>query len=176
MAIEAAFDVPGKRFPLACVLEELPDATVELDRVVPTNGETIPYFWLRDPDVESFDPDAVSHPDLRAIDVVDTVGEGALAVLERRGDEGSIPDLVLLDLNLPDTSGETVLERIRSSTTLRRLPVIVLSSSNADEDVESCYRAAANASLTKPIAPDDLVSMIESLETFWFEHVRLPSQ
>lgn len=107
---------------------------------------------------------------------VATTGEEALAVLERRADEDSAPDLVLLDLNLPGTSGETVLERIRSSPALQRLPVIVLSSSDADEDVESCYRAAANAYLAKPIAPDDLVSMIKSLEEFWFGHVRLPPQ
>lgn len=82
MAIEAAFDAPGKRFPLACVFEELPDATVELDRIVPTNGETVPYFWLDDPNLESFDPNAVSHPDLWAISVVETVGEEALVRVE----------------------------------------------------------------------------------------------
>lgn len=72
----------GKRFPLACVFEELPDATVELDRIVPTNGETVPYFWLDDPNLESFDPNAVSHPDLRAISVVETGGEEALVRVE----------------------------------------------------------------------------------------------
>lgn len=105
-------------------------------------------------------------------------GEEALAVLERRAENGdeALPDIVLLDLNLPGTDGGIVLERIRSSPALQRLPVIVLSSSDADEDVESCYRAAANAYLAKPIAPDDLVSMIKSLEEFWFGHVRLPPQ
>ncbi|MDG5760668.1 response regulator [Natronococcus sp. A-GB1] len=105
-------------------------------------------------------------------------GEDAMRFLERRARDanGTLPDLVLLDLNLPGTDGETVLERIRKSRDLRRLPVIVLTSSEASEDVEACYRRAANAYLTKPIAPDDLVSMIRSVETFWFDRVRLPPQ
>lgn len=111
---------------------------------------------------------------LRAV----TTGEDATEFLERRvrDADGAIPDLVLLDLNLPGTDGGTVLERIRDSPELRRLPVIVLTSSDASEDVEVCYRRAANAYLTKPIAPDELVSMIRSVESFWFDHARLPPQ
>lgn len=95
MAIEAAFDAPGERFPLACVFEELPDATVELDRIVPTNGETVPYFWLCDPNVESFDSNAVSHPDLRAISVVETVGEEALVRVEWDPDRENLLTVLL---------------------------------------------------------------------------------
>jgi hypothetical protein len=95
MAIEAAFDVSGERFPLACVFEELTDATVELDRIVPTNGETVPYFWLDDPNVESFDPNAVSHPDLRAISVVETVGEEALVRVEWDPDRENLLTVLL---------------------------------------------------------------------------------
>ncbi|NKE36693.1 response regulator [Natronococcus sp. JC468] len=109
---------------------------------------------------------------LRAV----TTGEDAMAFLERRAREDALPDLVLLDLNLPGIDGGTVLERIRASPELRQLPVIVLTSSDDDEDVAASYRRAANAYLTKPIAPDDLVSMIGSLETFWFDRVRLPPQ
>lgn len=109
---------------------------------------------------------------LRAV----TTGEDAVAFLERRAREEALPDLVLLDLNLPGIDGGTVLERIRASPELRRLPVIVLTSSDDDEDVAASYRRAANAYLTKPIAPDDLVSMIGSLETFWFDRARLPPQ
>ncbi|ELY65432.1 helix-turn-helix domain-containing protein [Natronococcus jeotgali] len=95
MALEAAFDASGERFPLACVFEELPDATVELDRIVPTNGETIPYFWLRDPNLESFDPAAVSHPALRAISVVETVGEDALVRTEWNPDRENLLTVLL---------------------------------------------------------------------------------
>ncbi|WP_394738950.1 helix-turn-helix domain-containing protein [Natronococcus roseus] len=95
MAIEAAFDVSGEWFPLTCVFEELPDAMVELDRIVPTNGETIPYFWLRGPNVESFDPAAVSHPDLGAISVVETVGEEALMRVEWEPDRKTLLTVLL---------------------------------------------------------------------------------
>ncbi|AGB38035.1 response regulator [Natronococcus occultus] len=103
-------------------------------------------------------------------------GEDAVQFLERRARDEAIPDLVLLDLNLPGIDGGDVLERIRESPELRRLPVIVLSSSEASEDVEACYRRAANAYLAKPIAPEELVSMIRSVERFWFDHARLPPQ
>ena len=95
MAIEAAFDVSGEWFPLTCVFEELPDAMVELDRIVPTNGETIPYFWLRGPNVASFDPDAVSHSDLEAISVVETVGEEALMRVEWEPDRKTLLTVLL---------------------------------------------------------------------------------
>ncbi|AGB38034.1 helix-turn-helix domain-containing protein [Natronococcus occultus] len=95
MAIEAAFDVSGERIPLACVFEELPNATVELDRIVPTNGEPIPSFWLCDPNVDSFDPNAVSHPALRTIDVVETIGEEALVQVEWDPDRETLLTILL---------------------------------------------------------------------------------
>lgn len=95
MAIEADFDVSGERFPLRCVFEELPDARVELDRIVPTNGELIPYFWLCDPDVASFDPEAVSHPELRTISVVETVGREALVRVEWEPDREHLLTVLL---------------------------------------------------------------------------------
>ncbi|MDG5760669.1 helix-turn-helix domain-containing protein [Natronococcus sp. A-GB1] len=95
MAIEAAFDVSGEWFPLTCVFEELPDAIAELDRTVPTNGETIPYFWLRGPNVASFDPDAVSHPDIGAISVVETVGEERLVRVEWAPDRENLLTVLL---------------------------------------------------------------------------------
>ncbi|MCU4740546.1 response regulator [Halobacteria archaeon AArc-m2/3/4] len=86
----------------------------------------------------------------------------------------SVPDLVLLDLNLPGRDGCAVLEAIREDSQLACLPVIMLTSSSAEEDIARCYGASVNAYLTKPTAPDEFVSLIEILESFWFERVRLP--
>lgn len=84
------------------------------------------------------------------------------------------PDLVLLDLNLPSTHGTELLERIRDDPELRQLPVVILTSSADREDIRACYRNNANAYLTKPTSHDEIVSLVRSLEDFWFERVQLP--
>lgn len=88
--------------------------------------------------------------------------------------EGSLPDLVLLDLNLPGQDGCEVLETIRGDSRLKLLPVIMLTRSEADEDIARCYDAQANAYLTKPTDPVEFRSLVERLEQFWFEQARLP--
>lgn len=88
--------------------------------------------------------------------------------------EGSLPDLVLLDLNLPGQDGCEVLETVRGDSRLKPLPVIMLTSSEADEDIARCYDAQANAYLTKPTDPAKFRSLVEELERFWFEQARLP--
>ncbi|WP_306053887.1 response regulator [Natronococcus wangiae] len=112
-----------------------------------------------------------------ALHVAATGGDALEWLNERARDpDRSNPDLVLLDLNLPGTDGYDVLEAIRGHSKLRRLPVVVLTSSNASEDVEKCYRTHANAYLTKPIDTGVLVSMVRVIERFWFEHARLPPE
>lgn len=84
------------------------------------------------------------------------------------------PDLVLLDLNLPGTDGEEILETLRDDPDMGTLPVIILTGSDATEDVKRCYEAQANAYLTKPTGPTELTALAETVERFWFEHARLP--
>jgi DNA-binding response OmpR family regulator len=81
---------------------------------------------------------------------------------------------VLLDLNLPGKDGHEVLEDIRAAEDLQRIPVIVLTSSKAEEDVVRSYELSTNAYLTKPIGPDEFLELVRSFEEFWFTMVKLP--
>lgn len=90
-------------------------------------------------------------------------------------DEGSpCPDLVLLDLNLPRKDGFDVLGEMKDDPELGQLPVLVLTSSTAREDVISSYERHANAYLTKPDNPESFVDLVRTVEEFWIERVRLP--
>lgn len=84
------------------------------------------------------------------------------------------PDLVLLDLNLPRVDGMTVLEEIKTTDAIRRIPVIILTSSEAEEDVVESYENHSNAYLTKPIDPDEFLNLVRSFEQFWLTLVELP--
>lgn len=103
-------------------------------------------------------------------------GDEMFEFLYRCGDDESrsFPDLVLLDLNLPSTHGTELLEQIRDEPDLGQLPVVILTSSDDREDVRACYRNNANAYLRKPTGHDEIVSLVESLEEFWFDRVQLP--
>lgn len=89
-------------------------------------------------------------------------------------DTGPRPDLVLLDLNLPVKSGHDLLEEIKSHSTLRRIPVVMLSSSDAEEDVVKSYDEHANAYVTKPVDLNEITTIVQSIDEFWFQVVRLP--
>lgn len=105
-----------------------------------------------------------------------TDGYEALHFLKRRATDASasLPDLALLDLNVPGKDGCDVLEAIRADSRLRCLPVIVFSDSTDGEDVRRCYEANANAYFTKPTDPDELDSLIAEIDRFWFDRVQLP--
>jgi len=89
---------------------------------------------------------------------------------------GPRPDLVLLDLNLPVKSGHDVLQEIKSHPELRRIPVVILSSSEAEEDVVKSYDEHANAYVTKPVDLDEITTIVQSIDAFWFQVVRLPDR
>jgi CheY-like chemotaxis protein len=105
-------------------------------------------------------------------------GTEALAFLSQQGEYADVPrpDLVLLDLNLPGKDGEEVLEELKTDPSLRSIPVIVLTSSRAEEDVVTSYELHANAYLTKPVDPDEFIETVRAFEKFWFSVVRLPPE
>jgi CheY-like chemotaxis protein len=109
--------------------------------------------------------------------VVATTGREALERLRaaRGAKPDRRPDLVLLDLNLPDMSGHEILATIKEDAELREIPVVVLTSSEAEEDVARSYRAHANAYVTKPVDLEGLARIVRSIDRFWFSVVRLPS-
>lgn len=90
--------------------------------------------------------------------------------------EGSAPrpSVILLDLNMPKKDGREALAEIKQHPDLRSIPVVVLTTSNAEEDVRRCYQIGANSFITKPMTFESLVSVIETLGTYWMATVRLP--
>ena len=88
--------------------------------------------------------------------------------------EGPRPDLILLDLNLPKKSGREVLERIKSTEDLLKIPVVVLTSSEAEIDLADAYRLHANCYLTKPGDLEEFLAVIRAIERFWLGVVKLP--
>jgi CheY-like chemotaxis protein len=83
------------------------------------------------------------------------------------------PDLILLDLNLPRKDGREVLQEIKQDDTLRHIPVVILSTSQADQDIAESYRLRANAFVTKPVEIDQFFAAVRSLEQFWLDVARL---
>ena len=86
-----------------------------------------------------------------------------------------LPDLILLDLNLPRKDGREVLAEVRGTPSYRHVPVVVLSSSQAERDIAQCYALGANCYVTKPVGFDAFKEIVEAVEYFWFSIVRLPS-
>lgn len=103
-------------------------------------------------------------------------GEEALDFLYKRGmfAEASTPDLILLDLNLPAISGSEVLADIKNDEELRVIPVIILTTSQAEWDIIRCYRLHANCFVNKPFGFESFDKVVQSIEDFWFNIVRLP--
>jgi chemotaxis family two-component system response regulator Rcp1 len=86
----------------------------------------------------------------------------------------SVPDLVLLDLNLPKLDGRETLAAMRGEQTLRTIPVVILTSSDAERDIVRSYELGANCYITKPVDLVAFQSIVRSVETFWLSVVRLP--
>ena len=103
-------------------------------------------------------------------------GVSALAFLHKEGPfaDSPVPDLILLDLNLPRKDGREVLAEIKQDEKFKRIPVVVLTTSRAEEDVARSYNLHANAYVTKPVDLAQFLSVIRSLEEFWLAVVTLP--
>jgi CheY-like chemotaxis protein len=104
-------------------------------------------------------------------------GVEALAFLRHEGEhaEAPQPDLILLDLNLPKMDGREVLARIKGDPQLRRIPVVILTVSQAEEDILRTYDLHANCYITKPVDLDQFLKVVRSIEDFWLTIVKLPS-
>ena len=105
-------------------------------------------------------------------------GEEAVRFLRREGTyaEAPKPDVILLDLNLPKKDGRELLAEIKEDPALRYIPIIVLTTSDAEQDVWKAYKLHANCYLTKPVNLDDFIRKIRSFEDFWLTVVRLPGK
>jgi chemotaxis family two-component system response regulator Rcp1 len=103
-------------------------------------------------------------------------GVEAMAFLRRQGRYAGAPcpDLVLLDLNLPKKDGRQVLAEIKEDPDLRRIPVVILTVSQAEEDILKTYDLHANCYITKPVNLDRFLKVVKSIEDFWFTIVKLP--
>jgi two-component system, chemotaxis family, response regulator Rcp1 len=105
-------------------------------------------------------------------------GVEALAFLRRQGRyvDAIRPDLILLDLNLPKKDGREVLQEIKRDDALRTIPVVILTSSQAEQDIARAYDLHANCYVTKPVDLDQFINVVRSIEDFWFALVKLPPQ
>jgi CheY-like chemotaxis protein len=105
-------------------------------------------------------------------------GVEAMAFLRKQGKYAKFrnPDIVLLDFNLPRKDGREVLAEIKGDENLRRIPVVVLTTSQAEEDILKAYNLSANCYITKPVDFDQFVKIIQSIENFWFAIVKLPPE
>ncbi|MES2503417.1 MAG: response regulator [Myxococcota bacterium] len=88
--------------------------------------------------------------------------------------DAKTPDLILLDLNMPKMDGRQVLEKIKNDENLKRIPVIILTTSKSQDDIIKTYNLHANSYITKPAELDQFIQKIKSLEEYWFSTVRLP--
>jgi CheY-like chemotaxis protein len=105
-------------------------------------------------------------------------GVEALEYLRREGPNGEArrPDLILLDLNLPRMDGRELLAEIKHDENLCNIPVVILTTSKAEQDILSAYELHANCYITKPVDLDQFVGVVEAIENFWFTIVKLPSR
>lgn len=100
-------------------------------------------------------------------------GEEALAYLQRKGSfaGAQVPDLVLLDLNLPRKDGREVLEEVKRDPAFHHIPILILTSSRNDTDIQQAYQAEANFYLVKPMDPSEFPTLMKYLEDFWLKNI-----
>ena len=118
--------------------------------------------------------------DRKIVNHLSVVHDGLEAVAFLRRQEGyeeaPRPDVILLDLNLPKMNGRDVLAEIKADTDLRRIPVVVLTTSDAEEDILGTYDLHANSYITKPVDLNQFIKVVREIEEFWLNIVKLPSK
>ena len=124
----------------------------------------------------SFKKAGCSNPLFRCED-----GDEALDFLYRRGEyrnpkTSPRPVIILLDLNLPGTDGREVLEAVKADDNLQKIPVIVFTTSDAEQDIKRCYEAGANSYIHKPVEMSEFIQALARLQEYWFEIAILPKQ
>ncbi len=104
-------------------------------------------------------------------------GEEGLEFLYKRGQfEGAVtPDLILLDLNMPKLNGQEVLERIKNDETLSSIPVVILTTSDSEEDIMKSYKLHANSYIKKPVDFFQFLEVVKEVQNYWFSIVRIPN-
>lgn len=116
--------------------------------------------------------------ELKVKSKVDVVKDGAEAIefLKRQGQYAgsSAPHLILLDINMPRLNGIEVLDFIKNDAKLKKIPVVMLTTSSAESDITACYEKSANCFITKPLDFDSFVDVVQSIELFWFRVAQLP--
>lgn len=105
-------------------------------------------------------------------------GEKAMEFLRRHGEysQAPHPDIVLLDLNLPRKDGREVLAEVKNDPVLKNIPVVILTTSDAEQDILKTYEYHANCYITKPVDLEQFIKVVKSIEDFWFTIVKLPSK
>jgi chemotaxis family two-component system response regulator Rcp1 len=126
-------------------------------------------------DVELVRRSIGSGPDAPRLLVAEDGVEAIQMLREKPSCANNQPDLILLDLNLPRKDGHQVLAEIKEDPSLRHIPVVVLSSSNAERDISTAYEMHANCYLTKPMDMDGFTEALRAIQQFWFSLAKLPS-
>ncbi len=141
-------------------------------------GRTVRLLFAEDdPDDRVLTEDAIAASRIRTELHFVEDGEQLMDYLRRRGPyrDAPVPTLVLLDLNMPRKDGREALAEIKSDKELRKIPVVVLTTSSAREDVVACYDSGANSYVIKPMSFEGLVEVMRQLARYWLETAKLPA-
>jgi CheY-like chemotaxis protein len=144
---------------------------------MPTNSRTIEVLLVEDnPGDVNLTRIALADREINVNLSVVTDGVEAMNFLHRQGEylDAIHPDLILLDWNLPRKDGREVLIEIKADERFQRIPIVVLTTSEAEEDILRAYNLHANCYITKPVDFDKFVQIVQSIEDFWFNIVKLP--
>ncbi len=143
------------------------------------NGRPIEILLIEDnPGDILLTKEAFSDAKIRNNITVAKDGEAAMAILQKQGEYKDFitPDLIFLDLNMPKKDGKEILAEIKEDEGLRRIPVVILTSSKAEQDVVRTYDLHANSYLLKPVDLKQFSDIVNAIENFWFTVVVLPTQ